>query len=322
MGRGDVNLIHPVHGFDDPRVWAEALGKHLLHRRRVRDVRERVFLLRSQSRVPPVRGATAIRVLLGDEAFDGFHRRPILRARQLSPHHVIMRHDPRQEALVHVHHRVQAQRQQIKRVFDEQRRPIRKLHVRRLIRLLPRRRVRRLLPRVRRREHPHHPPHRHPARAHRPRRARDHRPRHRRRHFHSLARVRRHRRRRVRPKRASRARRAPSRLQHRHRARHRHRRRHQVQRDVERVRVVPSELRRRRRERLHGVFAFAFAFASDRFRAMNVPVASTRARIQRARERSRRGVARSTFARRSLGVRSRVAEWRKTRCDSDRKIAS
>jgi hypothetical protein len=55
---------------------------------------------------------------------------------------------------------------------------------------------------------------------------------------------------------------------------------------------------------------------------MNIPVASTRARIQRARERSRRGVARSTFARRSLGVRSRVAEWRKTRRDSDRKIAS
>jgi hypothetical protein len=59
---------------------------------------------------------------------------------------------------------------------------------------------------------------------------------------------------------------------------------------------------------------------------MNIPVASTRARIQRARERSRRGVARSVFARRSLGARwsgeKRVAGWRKTRCDSDRKIAS
>ena len=251
MGRGDVNFIHPVHGLDDPRVRAEALGKHLLHRRRVRDVRERVFLLWRQSRVPPVRGATAIRVLLGDEAFDDFHRRPILRARQLPPHHVIMRHDPRQEALVHVHHRVQAQRQQIKRVFDEQRRPIRKLHVRRLIRLLPRRRVRRLLSDVRRRERPHHRPHRHPARAHRARAHRDHRPRHRRRRSQPAVRVRRRDRRRVRPKRASRRRASAPQFQHRHRARHRERRRHQVQRDVERVRVVPSERRRRRRERLH-----------------------------------------------------------------------
>ena len=253
MGRRDVNLIHPVHRLHHPRVGSESLRKHALDRFGVRDVRECILFLGRETRVPPVRGAAAIRIFLGDEIFNHLHRRSILTARQLGPNDVIMRDDPRQEALLHVHHRVQAQRKQIKRVLDEQRRPVGKLHVRLLIRLLTRRDVRELLTDVRRDERRANHALGHPARRHPRRRVRRRPRRRRRRRLQPSSTIQHHRRRdEVRPDDASRDISSESSLDERQRARHRRGRRHEMQRHVERVRVVPTKLARGGVERPHG----------------------------------------------------------------------
>ena len=175
-GRRGVNLIHPVHPASPPRVKV-GIRKHALDRFGVRDVRERILFLGRETRVPPVRGAAAIgssSVTKFSITFIAARSLPLV----LGPNDVIMR-DDHDEALLHVHHRVQAQRKQ-----SACARPVRrqlKLHVRLLIRLLTRRDVRELSDRRTPRRTSRRSCPRHPARRHRRRRVASSRRRRRRR---------------------------------------------------------------------------------------------------------------------------------------------
>mmetsp|Transcript_30490 Transcript_30490/g.72535 ORF Transcript_30490/g.72535 Transcript_30490/m.72535 type:complete len:270 (+) Transcript_30490:641-1450(+) len=74
VARRDIDLIHRRDSFNGVRIRSKPLLEHAENFRALHDMRERVFHIAVQFLVPPVSGAIASRVFLGDEIHDCLHR--------------------------------------------------------------------------------------------------------------------------------------------------------------------------------------------------------------------------------------------------------